>query len=584
MKRKSILSQVCAATLFLCSFFTMHAQEEAVCGTTFGSEAEMYFNKMLPVIQQYEDEYNRLAVSRMSSTAINSVPIKVHIIRRDDGSGGFFLNQLNSALAIMNNFYANAYIEFFLCEGVNYIDDTNLFDFETNEQDAMVDAYNVDNVVNIYFANTVTSSSSGSGLCGYAFFPGGPEVILMDNSCAANGSTLSHEMGHFFGLSHTHGNSNSTLTDELVDGSNCSTAGDRICDTPADPQLSGSNVSPSCVYTGNAIDANNDFFQPDVNNIMSYSRKPCRTVFSAGQYARIYAVYQASRAVMACPSFNIDIAADYERFCGNDLEVSFTDNSTGATSWEWDVDGDDVIDYTTPNITHVYSNQNNYDVTLTISDGTDTITKVFQDYIDDGGEQINTTEVTLTLETDDWPAETSWTLKDSDGMTLYSSPVYVEGTDDFTVFTETFSLDLDSCYTFEISDSFGDGICCASGTGSFTLTTLEGQAFAFGGNFGRGTKVFMENAIALSVDDFFSENTIAIYPNPTNNTLNIKVSDVNNLPEQFTIYNTLGQKIMANTINDISDLAIDVSAFNDGLYFIELSAGNSKETMRFVKN
>ena len=72
----------------------------------------------------------------------------------------------------------------------------------------------------------------------------------MANGCANNGSTLPHEVGHFYGLPHTHDQGN-----ELVNGSNCATAGDNFCDTPADPNLSGV-VNSSCVYTGTATDAN----------------------------------------------------------------------------------------------------------------------------------------------------------------------------------------------------------------------------------------------------------------------------------------------------------------------------------------
>jgi len=582
MKKVNVLKHASMTFVFLSGFLFSNAQVESECGTIITPEAKAYFEQLLPQIQQYEEEFNQLALQR-ASTAINSVPIKAHIIRTDAGTGGLFLNQFNAAMSIMNNFYANAYIEFFLCEGINYIDDTDLYDFETNEQDAMIATYNVDNVINIYFANTVTSSSSGNGLCGYSYFPGGPEVILMNNSCATNGSTLSHEMGHFFALSHTHGDVNGTLTSELVNGSNCSTAGDRICDTPADPQLGASNVSAACVYTGNAIDANNQFFDPNVFNIMSYSRKACRTEFSAGQYARIYAVYLASRSVMACPSFNVDVVADYQRFCGNDLEVSFTDNSVGATSWEWDVDGDDIIDYTTQQITHTYTNQNNYDVTLSISNGSETITKVFQDYIDDGGEIINTTEITLSLNLDDFPDETSWRLLDGDGNALYTSPTYIEGVDDFTTVTETFNISPNNCYTFEINDRSGDGICCLNGLGSYTLSTMEGVVIANGGSFQTKDKVFMENAVALSIDDFFTENSITVFPNPTKHLLHIKLSNTNDLPDGYTIYNMLGQFIMSKSISKISDLVVDVSSFSNGMYFIDLQKDSSSSTIPFVK-
>ncbi|WP_323788604.1 T9SS type A sorting domain-containing protein [Psychroserpens sp.] len=583
MKKVYLLKNTIITMVFLNLFLWSNAQVEPECGTIMSPEAQTYYQQLLPQIQQFENQFNELALQR-ASTAVSSVPIKAHIIRTDFGTGGLALNEFNSALAIMNSYFANAFIEFFLCESINYIDDSSLFDFETDEQNAMTTAHNIDNVINIYFANTVTSSSSGNGLCGYSYFPGGPEIILMNNSCTMNGSTLSHEMGHFFSLSHTHGNINGTLTSELVDGSNCDTAGDFICDTPADPQLSGSNVNTSCIYTGTVFDGNGQLFNPNPLNIMSYSRSACRTEFSPQQYARIYAVYQAARSVMECPNFNIDIASGYERFCGNNLEVSFTDNSVGATSWEWDVDGDGIVDYTSPNIVHTYSNQSNYDVTLNISNGSETITKVFQDYIDVGGNTINTSEVNLTLDIDDWPEEISWRFLDSDGNALYTNPTYVEGVDDFTTVTETFNVNLDSCYTFEMIDSAGDGICCFSGSGSFTLTTMEGVVIATGGDYGFGTKVFMENGVALSVDDFFLENSIAVYPNPSQTVLNIKLSNTNNLPDRYSIYNMLGQLVKTERISKVSDLAIDVSTFSDGMYFIELQKDSAKTTIQFVKN
>ncbi|MBR9845654.1 MAG: T9SS type A sorting domain-containing protein [Algicola sp.] len=582
MKKIHMLKNTILAVVFLNLFFVSYAQSEPQCGTVVSPEAQAYFEQLLPQIQQFEDEFAELALQR-SSTAVSSVPIKAHIIRTDAGSGGLALNQFNAAMAIMNDFYANAFLEFFLCEGINYIDDSNLYDFETDEEAAMIATHNVDNVINIYFANTVTSSSSGSGLCGYAYFPGGQEVILMNNSCATNGSTLSHEMGHFFALSHTHGNSNSTLTEELVDGSNCETTGDFICDTPADPQLSFSNVTASCVYTGNAIDANNQFFDPDPLNIMSYSRKDCRTLFSPQQYARIYAVYQTSRSALACPSFNVAISADFIRECSNTLDVDFTDSSVGATSWQWDVDGDDIIDYTIQNPSHTYTENGLYDVRLTISDGNNSLTRVYENYIEVGVNDINTTQLTLDLITDDFPNEIEWNLKDSNGIVLYQSPVYVDGVDDFQNFSEDFTINTNECYVFEITDSFGDGICCNQGIGSYTLTTLEGDTVVTGGNYGSGEISYMSNAV-LSVEDYFTSQSITAFPNPADASLTIKLSNSNTLPDSLSIYNMLGQLVMNTSVSQTSDLTIDVSHLNDGMYFIQLNKDNNSTTIQFMKN
>lgn len=50
------------------------------------------------------------------------------------------------------------------------------------------------------------------------------------------------------------------------------------------------------------------------------------------------------------------------------LTVTFTDMSTGnPTSWQWDVDGNGTIDYTTRNCSHTYTVAGNYNVRLTVS-------------------------------------------------------------------------------------------------------------------------------------------------------------------------------------------------------------------------
>ncbi len=69
------------------------------------------------------------------------------------------------------------------------------------------------------------------------------------------------------------------ITSELVDGSNCSTDGDLICDTPADPNLQNIALS-SCTYSGTYTDINGDLYSPDTSNIMSYAKESCINQFS----------------------------------------------------------------------------------------------------------------------------------------------------------------------------------------------------------------------------------------------------------------------------------------------------------------
>lgn len=111
----------------------------------------------------------------------------------------------------------------------------------------------------------------------------------MSTNCSSNSSTLAHEIGHYFGLWHTHSTTNGA---EYVNGTNCQSSGDILCDTPADPTLSSSTVDrTSCAYIGAEVDVNGDAYTPATNNIMSYSTKFCRINFSAGQLARMEFFY-----------------------------------------------------------------------------------------------------------------------------------------------------------------------------------------------------------------------------------------------------------------------------------------------------
>lgn len=212
------------------------------------------------------------------------VPMTFHIVRQSDGTGGIPHSQLCQGLTDLNTAYAPIGVHFYLQGPLFYIDsDSYYFDIDTDaEIDALIQIDSVPNTVNVYF--TPNLANEDGGLCGRASFTTSfPQGVAMNNDCtglATNHSTFPHEVGHFFDLLHTH---STFFGVECVDGSNCATAGDRLCDTPADPNLDGV-VDAACMYTGGANDScNNDPYVPDTTNYMSYSTKECRNFFSNGQ-------------------------------------------------------------------------------------------------------------------------------------------------------------------------------------------------------------------------------------------------------------------------------------------------------------
>ena len=102
--------------------------------------------------------------------------------------------------------------------------------------------------------------------------------------------------------------------------------------------------------------------------------------------------------------------------------------------------------------------------------------------IDDGSCILGGEDLTITILTDNYPAETTWTLTDGTGSVVASGgPYEVTGTE----YVEQACVEA-GCYTFTINDSFGDGICCAYGIGAYTVTS-NGVVLASGGEFAATT-------------------------------------------------------------------------------------------------
>lgn len=96
----------------------------------------------------------------------------------------------------------------------------------------------------------------------------------------------------------------------------------------------------------------------------------------------------------------------------------------------------------------------------------------------------NAVSVFVEIRVDEYPEETTWTITDANDNVLFSGGPYADVEDNSTVIEEI-CLDPEGCYTFNIFDSFGDGICCDYGNGNYQLTDAEGHILIFGdGMFG----------------------------------------------------------------------------------------------------
>lgn len=114
--------------------------------------------------------------------------------------------------------------------------------------------------INVYFSAVVIDSTYNS----FSKWNGITQESGASILVPANGRGLAHEMGHSFGLYHIFENK---FGRETVDGKNCATAGDLICDTPAAP-LTFPDLS--CAFSSPRKDPNNQYYKTEVGNFMSH--------------------------------------------------------------------------------------------------------------------------------------------------------------------------------------------------------------------------------------------------------------------------------------------------------------------------
>ncbi len=577
-----------SALLFLLININSFSQEMQYCATEATEENLQFIEDNMDLIRYYENEFYQLKETK-TSTALTSIPVKVHIITNDDGSGGIDISDVISELNEVNTYFENSFVEFYVCDEVNYINSSSLYDFDSDTQQDLLFSNHQENILNVYFVNDISFGSGGA--CGYTYLPGNTnqyyDAVVMDNDCTTSqsGTTLTHEMGHHLNLIHTHGPQNGTLTDELVNGTNCSVAGDLLCDTPADPQLGYSNVNDvNCLYSESGpptTDAQGNLFDPDTSNIMSYAPQECTNTITDQQYARMYAGYHAFKNYYACPSLNVSFISEQTAIdCGEQLLVDFSDNSTNTSAWEWDVNGDDVIDYTTQNFSHTYESPGSYDVSLKISNGSETITKVFPNYISFEANLFETSKIYLNVSVKNGVNQNTWEFKDGSGDVLYSGGPYetASGVD------ETYSHEFDTssdCYIFTMYDSEGDGLTNDSwnlGSEYYELLDENNVSIKYGRDFGSEESTSIKNEY-LGISNSSNIHFI-IYPNPASDFINLK-SDSG--IDGYLIYDIKGSLILRSTNNNSNDLSISLKNIYSGIYFIEIKSGTYKETVKFIK-
>ncbi|APY11871.1 hypothetical protein BWZ22_11785 [Seonamhaeicola sp. S2-3] len=121
--------------IFLLSTGILSSQNNTTyCGNEFSLEEIALLNTIKPQLVPFEQKFLSNKTNKSSIKIVNSIPIKAHVIRHSNGSGGICESDLNRAISNLNEQFADAYLNFFLCNDINYINSDTLCHYMTRPE------------------------------------------------------------------------------------------------------------------------------------------------------------------------------------------------------------------------------------------------------------------------------------------------------------------------------------------------------------------------------------------------------------------------------------------------------------------
>ncbi|MFM7235118.1 MAG: M43 family zinc metalloprotease [Flavobacteriales bacterium] len=512
----SAFSQTCPSDLLNDSLMT-HDMEFS--RSFFYMERMLGINSNIHPSQRSEEVYN--------------IPVVVHVIHKGEayGSGSNITDeQVFSAIAALNEDFrrapgthgygngVDAGIEFCLASrnpngqptnGIVRVNGSGVSNYASmgieassgvgavEESVKALSTWPRESYMNIWVVNEIENNDGGSGIQGYAYFPVNSPIdgiVVLHNSFGTVGNlksytnmnrTLTHEVGHYLGLYHTF-NSTTTCTSEM----NCSTQGDRVCDTP--PTIQAGNCSaPAC---GGA---------QQVENYMDYTPQTCQNMFTDGQKLRMRTTLEAQRASllnsMGCmPVFQNDIGitsvvSPIGTNCGGNLTpkvtlanfggvelnsafIQYSIDGVGAASFNWTgalAAGASIV-VELPLINATAGNHTFFAWTMSPNGGADDNAANNQSTADFVVTNGAAAELDVVL--DYFGYETSWIITNGNAEILMSGGPYTNGQQGLHMTTPVCLAT--GCYTLTMNDAYGDGQAFTNG--SYTLKAADGSVLAQG--------------------------------------------------------------------------------------------------------
>ena len=182
----------------------------------------------------------------------------------------------------------------------------------------------------------------------------------------------------------------------------------------------------------------------------------------------------------------------------------------------------------------------------------------------------NASSFSVTIVLDDYPEETSWDIQDDTGNIIASGDSYAGGTVNLDVCVAT------GCYEFTIYDSYGDGICCTWGEGSYEVINPNGVVVATGGDFTYAeVTTICTNTLGVETNNY---NPVTVYPNPANDNVRVQTTEA---IVSLCMHDSFGRLVFSGG-NTQSAVSFETSSLPTGIYNLSVTTASGTFNQQVV--
>lgn len=468
------------------------------------------------------------------------------------------------------------------------------------------DAWPAASYLNLWVCNL------GSGLLGYAQFPGGAAatdgVVVLYSSLpggsAANynrGRTATHEVGHWLNLRHIWGDA--TCGTDYVNDTPVHNTSNGGC--PAYPHYSTCSGSPVEMTM----------------NYMDYTYDACMYMFTAGQKTRMSALFapggarQSITSSLGCTPLNPNACGDASGLAASNVtQTSATLNWAAATN---------AVSYNVqykPTAGSTWTSTSTSSTSLAVSGLTSGSAYEFQVQTVCSSTSTAfsasanfTTQSPVTCTNDSYESnETQATARSISVGSTYLPKICGSSDVDWFKFSNSNSKrnirvtikNLPANYDMQLYSSNGTLLGTSQNTGtadegfiynSAPVGTYFVKIYGNSGAQSNSTYTLKAETNRNSYSGFryaegtqeemIVENTLTIYPNPASGSVTMNYFSVNDEQVSVRVFDITGKNTFTQ-LKSISEgenyINLDISAFSKGIYFVEVSGNENRLTQKLV--